>query len=732
MQAQQWHPLGPFRVRIRHGGDEALALSRLERLLREMRDQPGRGSILHAGKDLIQVRTVEGDPRRSVVVKRFARQGYLRDWWARWHGTAAERSFDTAGFLCRQGLGTPEPWACVERWERGRLRESFFLSDYLEGGISFKDELVRLFAHEPECALFMERLALVARAVRKLHDAGCQHRDLGNQNIMLVRDDDLSDGYRVCFLDLNRARCKRRLSSRDRAFDLSRIALPSDLRRVFFEMYWRAPPDRRWLRRERFFRILFDWHTRTRSWRHPWREGLRRAVHGHPATYPAPREQWIWDRRSAQPIPTLRPRDRHRYYEMGRLPTLIGATLPVLPCLARQAHRLRQEAFTRPIKLEAALVVALDGAPEHLAHEKDLLGALGIRDVFMRFHHHDDPSRRRRRLATFQELHSEGFRLSGGLLQDRRAVSDPASWEEFCRQVLAEAGLASEWLEFGHAINRVKWGLWGFNDYRRLVSCLPALRQDFPQVKLIGPASIDFDLPQTLAALRQLPPGVGWDALSMHLYVDRRGAPENPQGLIDTLDKFALARAAARCCGDRCGDGLIVSEVNWPLRGTGVYSPVGAPWESPGPRRRDPSVSEDEYADYLLRYVLLATCSGLVRQTVVWRLAAHGFGLVDDRDPAGWRRRPAFEALRLWLEWTAGGTFIERVPIEGADPRRAYLLHCVNVVGEPLLVGWAHESQVAARTPVPVRQARDALGNKVHLPSDKHLRLGPRPVYAWG
>lgn len=736
MTDSRWQTIGPCRGVIRPELDSPALRGELARLTCRI-ERPD-AIRLQEGRHLtVRLRLGPASAPLDVVVKRFGRQSLLKDRWDWRRGTRAWRAYAAALHLESRGVKTPSPVACLEHWRGRRLVTSFLLTRHIEGATSFRDELIRLFAGQAECAVFMELLETVARAIRGLHDSGCLHRDLGNQNILLGAPRAAAGGgwtRDVFFIDLNRARCGEPPSPRARGRDLSRIALPSDFRRVFLEMYWQAPPPRAFLRHERRCRAVFAWHTLTRRLRHPLRS-LRDACSSSPASagdYPAPRDQWVWDSRSGQPVPTLRPRDRHRHYHAARLPRLVAGTLPALPALLRHYPALRREAFALPTPIRHAVAVAISADPAVFGQERALARELGIRDLFVRFHHHETPRQRRERLAAALELVEEGFHLSGGLLQDRRAVRDPASWEAFCRQVLDHAGWQFDWLEFGHAINRVKWGIWGFEDYRRLLRCLPALRQDHPGIRLVGPAVNDFEFEHVLAALRELPPGCAWDALSLHLYVDRRGAPENRQTGFDTLAKFALGRAMARASGGRCADELIVSEVNWPLKGTGVYSPVGAPYESPGPRRRDPSVTEDEHADYLLRYILLATCSGLVRQTVVWRLAAHGFGLVDDRAPGGWRRRPAFQALRVWREVLSGGRFLRREPVPGADPRRVYLLRCESAAGEPLLVGWAHGAPLETAVPFRLRRACDALGVPVALRSDARLRLGARPVYAWG
>lgn len=741
MSQTAWQVIGPYRGLIHGALPDPALVAALGSMSDRLQEPPP--VVIQAGRHLtVRLALPRAGAPLDVAVKRFGRQTAWKDRWDWRHGTKASRTFAAACRLEALAIGTPAPVAVLERWSGRRLLESYYISRFVDGTISFKDELIRLFCEEPECASFMALLETVVRAIRRLHDAGFQHRDLGNQNILLgpLPAAPAAAPRAVCFIDLNRARCGGRpLSPRGRARDLSRLYLPSDFRRVFFEMYWETTPPPLFLRHERRCRALFAWHTLTRRLRHPLRH-FRGAAAGasssssssRAANYPAPREQWVWDSRSQQPVPTLRPRDRRRHISPTRLPRLLGATLPALPALMCHWRALRREAFAGPVPFHRSVLVALSGEAASFEQEVALARELGIRDLFLRFHHHDAPAQRRSRLAAATALTDAGFHLAGGLLQDRRAVRDPASWAAFCHQTLTHIGWHLDWLEFGHAINRVKWGIWGFEDYGRLLRCLPELRQAYPGVKLTGPAVIDFECEHALEALRELPPDCAWDALSMHLYVDRRGAPENRQWGFDALGKFAMARAVARAAAPRCADALIVSEINWPLLGTGVYSPVGAPHVSPGVRRGDPSVSEEDYADYLIRYLLLASCSGLARQVVVWRLAAHGFGLVDDRDPGGWRRRPAFRALQQWQRTLAGGSFVRREAVAQADPRRVYLLRCRDAAGAPLLVGWSHGAAVEAVTPFRLLRARDAMGESVSLPSDARLRLGPRPIYAWG
>src|SRR5690606_23548242 len=101
---------------------------------------------------------------------------------------------------------------------------------------------------------------------------------------------------------------------------------------------------------------------------------------------------------------------------------------------------------------------------------------------------------------------------------------------------------------------------------------------------------------------------------------------------------------------------VIVSEVNWPIKHTGIWSPIGCPYETPRWRREEPGETEDDYADYMLRYLVISLCSGHVEQVFWWRLSAHGYGLVDDLD--NFRTRPAFHSLAFFLQRLGHADFV--------------------------------------------------------------------------
>ncbi len=722
MSAGAFHSLsaGPYRGGVSERHDDPS----LRRSLEQLPSLVAGAEVLHAeGRHrLYKVELAGKAGPLHAAVKAFGRQGALKDWSDRLRGSKASRAARMAGVLRDRGIGTPPPVAWIERWSGSRLAESYFVTEYEPNLTCFRDELIRIYREDPVCEKLIALLQVAADAVRGLHDAGIVHNDLGNQNILLRRRADAAWGD-VMFSDLNRARDAGALSPRQRARDLSRIYLPSDLLRVFFEMYFAGVPPSAFRRWQKFYRALFDFHTLTRSLRHPLRSPAPGVPRPPATTYPPEKDIWIWDERSGQAISTMRSRDRMRHYaraDHGRIAA--GAAAGLLPVLAGY-RALASRCFAEPVSMKNRIGIALSPTPENEERELDLLRGLGVLPILLRFYHHESEKDWKLTARVAHRLHEEGFPVSVALVQDRRAALDPASWDAFVEAVLGAVGSFAEWVEVGHAVNRVKWGLWGFDEYARLLDGALRLRGRFPKVRFMGPAMIDFEYHRLAGLLRTLPPSVRFDALSHHLYVDRRGAPENTQAGFSTAGKCALLRAIAQWSG-RAEDRVILSEVNWPLENTGVHSPVGSPYLYPGQRLNGPSVSEDVYADYLLRYVALAVCSGMAERVYWWRLVARGYGLVDDAAPGAWRKRPAYDALKFFLSLFGEATFAGRLPA----PEGAHALAFDAVGGRRIVMAWSHRGEAVLKPPFPRREILDRRGEKTEV-TGPEARLSGSPVY---
>ena len=629
-----------------------------------------------------------GEETLDTVVKTYGVQSAWRDRLAAQNGSKAERAFRNALLLRAAGVGTPAPVAVAERWEDERLRESRFVTAFVPDLTNLRDELNRLYSKAPRCAPLMDLLQCVADAIRALHDTGLLHRDLGNQNIGLRRaPDGAAAPWNVLFLDLNRARYADSPTPAERGADLARLDLPSDFRRVFQAMYFHGhspPPE--FAAAEQQARAAFDRHTALRPFRHPLREArLRRAEAGREKPL-AGREIWIWDDRSAQAIPAYTARDRRKLLPAANVVAALRGTAKNGLAVQWAYRAFRAQSFRNPVACAGAIGMTLDAEPATWARQLEFLAQLqGAQKLplLLRLYHHQNPDAWHWTLDQALNLHRQGHGIALALIQDRRALREPKGWRQMVTLALDRAHAFADFIEVGHATNRSKWGVWDFRDYARLLDPVRASLIQHPEARIAGPACIDFE-PHALAALLDLlPDGFRFHALSHHLYVDRRGAPENFQGPFDTVGKCALLRAFARA--HRCADDrLIVSEVNWPLLGTGPWSPVTSPYETRDPRQNDPSVDEDTYAAYMARYLLLVLASGHVQRVYWWRLAARGFGLIDDTDPAAWRPRPAFLALQTLLGKLDGATFTQKLE----TPPGEFALEFSKPGAAPLTARW--------------------------------------------
>ena len=182
MSAYQPCEVGRFTGEIRDDLIPSLSDSRLAGLQEEIRT--AQKGILARGRHEVVVLPFEinGEIKLSAV-KAFGPQKHWKDRYDFKRGSKAARSFQAAKFLRQHGVSTPEPLAFVERWEDQRLVESYYLSEFVEGLTSFRDLLKTIFKNGHPISELVSLLEKVATAMRKMHDAGFYHRDLGNQNM---------------------------------------------------------------------------------------------------------------------------------------------------------------------------------------------------------------------------------------------------------------------------------------------------------------------------------------------------------------------------------------------------------------------------------------------------------------------------------------------------------------------------------------------------------------------
>ena len=628
--------------------------------------------ILAAGRERVElVRAAFPEGARECVVKTFPRQCALKRFFAARTGTKAQRAFRAARILRERGVGTPEPLALFEDAPRG---ESRLFTAFVPGLTDFRRELARLLAGTGVADPATELSALmqtVADACRAFHDCGIVHRDLGNQNIGLKKTPEGT--WEVFFLDLDRVRIfpAGTLSWEQRGRDLARLHLPSELRWFFCHMYAGSCPQPDGFRRgvEKGM-AAWNFHCRTRFLRHPVQEFSRRVPHRAPrAETPFEgRGLWLWDEKTAQALIVHDKKNSRKLRPLSNVFRIAREVLARGLALRRNFAEADALSFCAPAAFAGTFGMTLEATFEQdWETQLRFLGELeeAARErlpVLLRVYRHKGRAQWDFAAEKARELHARGNGVALALVQDRAAVRDPESWREMVLSTVEKTRAFADFYEVGHATNRGKWGVWDFRDYARLLAPALEAKRKYPELRLTGPACIDFDL-HSLPGLLSVVPAGTFHALSQHLYVDRRGAPENFQGKFDLARKCAIHRAFAKTYGFS-EEKIIVSEVNWPLLGAGTHSPCSAFYCGRGDAdgaRSAPHVSEEEYAKFLCRYVLLAVASGHVSRVYWWRLVHRGFGLVDDADAENPRARPAFSALKTLLAQLAGARFERRL-----------------------------------------------------------------------
>lgn len=352
-----------------------------------------------------------------------------------------------------------------------------------------------------------------------------------------------------------------------------------------------------------------------------------------------------WNVYADQPHNVALRKERLRYHlkHTGSYISLLTSNVRRAAPVLSLYREYRKKMYKEPVRIESPFALSVSPSEERAEEVLECLKETGIRKSLVRI-----PSWEKGKLIIFEKffelLLENRIELIISLLQQRDDVLNPSRWEHFLEDIFSRFGRVSSFFEIGHAWNRTKWGIWDYREYLKLAFPAVSLAEKY-HVKLVGPAVIDFEFHLYAPVLDVIP----FDKVSSLLYVDRMGAPENSQFGWDTSRKVALLKAVVDGSSGRERD-LWITEVNWPLKGTGKYSPASG----------KPNVSEEEQASYLVRYFILCLASGFVERVYWWQLVAPGYGLVDSRRKE-WRKRPSFYAMKTMVELLEGSTFAGKV-----------------------------------------------------------------------
>lgn len=244
------------------------------------------------------------------------------------------------------------------------------------------------------------------------------------------------------------------------------------------------------------------------------------------------------------------------------------------------------------------------------------------------------------------------------IMQDREHIDDLELLKKDLDVIFSELQNLVNIFEIGTTINRAKWGFFSVDEYNKFFQVAYVLKKEkFPDIQLIGSGVIDFEYHFTAHTLFNFY-DYKFDGLSSLLYVDRRGAPENTQFVFTLADKIALL-GSMTTLSPKSAHKLYITETNWPIKNTAPYAPTS----------EFECVSEADYANYMLRYYLLAFASQQVDFVSWHQLIAPGYGLIDNRE--GLKKREAYETYKYMYKTLKNAQFL-RLDIK----RSYYILQC--------------------------------------------------------
>ena len=302
------------------------------------------------------------------------------------------------------------------------------------------------------------------------------------------------------------------------------------------------------------------------------------------------------------------------------------------------------------------------------------------------------------------------------VLQEREHIEDRAKLERSLRRIFAALSGTVGRYQIGNAVNRLKWGFLSQREYLEFFETAWNLRnREFPSVKLLGGAVIDFELHEHCGSLFN-PFPFRYDGYASLLYVDRRGAPENRQFGFDLLAKIDLLARLVASSGkvhSRGEAALWITEVNWPLQDTGRYAPS----------LDDCRVGEREQLRFLVRYFLLALATGSIAACFWHQLVAPGYGLIDNRGGAV-RMRPAFHGFSTLCRLFNGA---EIVGFERQEELGHYRL-TARKDGAEVVALWRSGGEASIPMP-PGKRAIGIEGQPLTIEEGESVPIGDSVIY---
>ncbi|TKI69422.1 glycosyl hydrolase [Sulfurimonas crateris] len=411
------------------------------------------------------------------------------------------------------------------------------------------------------------------------------------------------------------------------------------------------------------------------------------------------KEPYKWDNYSDQPYPL-----QDKNYKKQMRKSQIGSLLKTfLISIAVIPFSLLMTPFVKRKKIISSEFFCLGVNFERNPKETlEMIEELGVERILLRIKLWE-----MQKLPLLKDfiLKTKDKKITLKILQDREHIEDLKLLKKDLETIFSALGQYVDIFEIGSTINRAKWGFFSVDEYSRFFQVAYDLKlEKFQNIKLIGSGVIDFEYHFTAHTLFNTKK-YRYNGVSSLLYVDRRGAPENMQMGFTLQDKISLLSTMV-WLSPKSSHELHITETNWPISGTAPYAPTSE-YEC---------VSEELYADYMLRYYLLAFASQQVDSVSWHQLIAPGYGLVDNRE--GIKKRSAYKTYKFMVKNLKNAQFLR------LDIKRGYYILQFLVDNKLLQIHWSLKTTTLKKEDFFTPYSRD--GEKIE---GETLYIGSSPTY---
>ena len=433
--------------------------------------------------------------------------------------------------------------------------------------------------------------------------------------------------------------------------------------------------------------------------------------------------------------------DRSLGHRWKRLASYVGLARANLAFLGRLGlGRVEWPALFEPHELDAGFF-GVNCPPSPTPELEDLmfdsLREIGLRSVRVDWGYESDSQSAGRWL---ERLSAAGFDVLLHLVQpsaEAARMSEEGArrrWAQFLEPIFDRFGARIRRYEIGSTPNRRRWSGYTVADY--VAACRTAHELASARgLEILGPNTSDFAPYFTVGILQACRrAGVRFAALTDNLFVDRAGAPEtyDPSvagralrnvARLDLTRKSAALAAIAKAFGiDR-------------TYSTYAYYTLSASGRRRKSRKRPwRYVSEETYADFLVRHFVASAAAGALDRVYWGNLAGHYKGILDDGyrhrpdppsvhhkyhnygEPSDYKRRPAFASFRHLVGRLQGARFV------AALSRRDPFVFLFERQGAMTAVAWSAKAEGE-----PSPQVDELLGQGAKVFSRDGQRLEIKP-----